>query len=72
VARPFRPRAAAALDDPGAILVPAIAPQLSAKGSYVYVVKPDSTAEMRPVKIGSGREIRSSSRRESRLARKSS
>jgi multidrug efflux system membrane fusion protein len=37
---------------PGAILVPALAPQLSAKGSYVYVVKPDSTAEMRPVKIG--------------------
>jgi multidrug efflux system membrane fusion protein len=37
---------------PGAILVPAFAPQLSAKGSFVYVVKPDSTAEMRPVKIG--------------------
>ena len=37
---------------PGAILVPAVAPQLSAKGSFVYVVKPDSTAEMRPVKTG--------------------
>ncbi|HKF42045.1 MAG TPA: efflux RND transporter periplasmic adaptor subunit [Thermoanaerobaculia bacterium] len=37
---------------PGAILVPAVAPQLSAKGSFVYVVKPDSTAEMRAVKTG--------------------
>ena len=37
---------------PGAILVPAVAPQLSAKGQFVYVVKADSTAEMRPVKIG--------------------
>jgi membrane fusion protein, multidrug efflux system len=36
----------------GAILVPAVAPQLSAKGSFVYVVKADSTAEMRPVKTG--------------------
>ncbi len=37
---------------PGAILVPAVAPQLSAKGPFVYVVKPDSTAEMRPVVTG--------------------
>ena len=37
---------------PGAILVPAVAPQLSAKGPFVYVFKPDSTAEMRPVKTG--------------------
>jgi multidrug efflux system membrane fusion protein len=37
---------------PGAILVPAVSPQLSAKGAFVYVVKPDSTAEMRPVKTG--------------------
>ena len=37
---------------PGAILVPAVAPQLSAKGPFVYVVKADSTAEMRPVKTG--------------------
>jgi multidrug efflux system membrane fusion protein len=36
----------------GAILVPATAPQLSAKGPFVYVVKPDSTAEMRPVVTG--------------------
>src|SRR5216683_2454088 len=36
----------------GAVLVPAVAPQLSGKGSFVYVVKTDSTAEMRPVKTG--------------------
>ena len=36
----------------GAVLVPAEAPQLSAKGSFVYVVKPDASAELRPVKIG--------------------
>jgi multidrug efflux system membrane fusion protein len=35
-----------------AVLVPADAPQLSAKGSFVYVVKPDSTAELRPVTVG--------------------
>lgn len=35
-----------------AVLVPADAPQLSAKGSFVYVVKPDSTAELRPVTAG--------------------
>jgi multidrug efflux system membrane fusion protein len=37
---------------PGAVLVPAAAPQLSAQGQFVYVVKPDSTAELRPVKTG--------------------
>jgi membrane fusion protein, multidrug efflux system len=37
---------------PGAILVPAVAQQISAKGPFVYVVKADSTAEMRPVKTG--------------------
>src|SRR5207253_7992599 len=36
----------------GAVLVPAAAPQMSAKGPFVYVVKPDSTAELRPVKPG--------------------
>jgi multidrug efflux system membrane fusion protein len=36
----------------GAVLVPAAAPQMSAKGQFVYVVKPDSTAELRLVKIG--------------------
>src|SRR5712692_3557 len=35
-----------------AVLVPATAPQMSAKGSFVYVVKPDSTAEQRPVTLG--------------------
>ena len=35
-----------------AVLVPADAPQLSAKGTFVYVVKADSTAELRPVKVG--------------------
>jgi multidrug efflux system membrane fusion protein len=37
---------------PGAVLVPASAPQMSANGSYVFVVKPDSTAEQRQVSLG--------------------
>jgi multidrug efflux system membrane fusion protein len=37
---------------PAAVLVPATAPQLSATGSFVYVVKDDSTAELRPVSLG--------------------
>ena len=37
---------------PRAVLVPAAAPQDSAKGPFVYVVKQDSTAELRPVKLG--------------------
>jgi multidrug efflux system membrane fusion protein len=37
---------------PKAVLVPAAAAQDSAKGSFVYVVKEDSTAELRPVKLG--------------------
>jgi membrane fusion protein, multidrug efflux system len=37
---------------PKAVLVPSAAPQDSAKGSFVYVVKQDSTAELRPVKLG--------------------
>jgi multidrug efflux system membrane fusion protein len=36
----------------GAVLVPAEAAQDSAKGQFVYVVKEDSTAELRPVKVG--------------------
>ena len=36
----------------GAVLVPAAAPQMSAKGPFVYVIKDDSTAELRPVKLG--------------------
>jgi multidrug efflux system membrane fusion protein len=35
-----------------AVLIPADAPQMSAKGPFVYVVKADSTAELRPVKLG--------------------
>jgi len=37
---------------PGAVLVPAGAPMTSAEGSIVFVVKPDDTAEMRPVVLG--------------------
>jgi multidrug efflux system membrane fusion protein len=37
---------------PKAVLVPAAAPQDSAKGPFVYVIKQDSTAELRPVKLG--------------------
>jgi multidrug efflux system membrane fusion protein len=36
----------------GAVLVPVSAPQMSANGSYIYVVKPDSTAEQRAVSLG--------------------
>lgn len=36
----------------GAVLVPSSAPQMSAQGSFVYVVKPDATAEQRPVTLG--------------------
>ena len=35
-----------------AVLVPAVAPQMSAKGSFVYVIKEDLTAEQRPVTLG--------------------
>ena len=35
-----------------AVLVPAEAPQTSAKGPFVYVVKEDATAELRPVTVG--------------------
>ena len=35
-----------------AVLVPAEAPQLSAQGLFVYVIKNDSSAELRPVKVG--------------------
>jgi len=36
----------------GAVLVPTSAPQMSANGSFIYVVKQDSTAEQRPVALG--------------------
>ena len=35
-----------------AVFIPAVATQMSAKGSFVYVIKPDSTAELRPVTMG--------------------
>ena len=35
-----------------AVLVPASAPQMAANGSFVYVVKPDSTADQRQVTLG--------------------
>jgi membrane fusion protein, multidrug efflux system len=35
-----------------AVLIPAEAPQMSAKGHFVYVVKQDATAELRPVTVG--------------------
>jgi multidrug efflux system membrane fusion protein len=35
-----------------AVLIPSTAPQMSAKGTFVYVVKQDSTAEQRPVTLG--------------------
>jgi len=37
---------------PGAILIPAAAPQQSAKGEFIYVVKDDGTAEFRPITTG--------------------
>jgi len=37
--------------DPDALVVPATAVQASQDGQYVYVVKPDRTVEMRPVKV---------------------
>ena len=36
----------------GAVLVPATAPQMSANGSYVYVVRDNLTAEQRQVSLG--------------------
>jgi multidrug efflux system membrane fusion protein len=36
----------------GAVLVPVSAPQMSANGSFIYVVKQDSTAEQRAVTLG--------------------
>jgi membrane fusion protein, multidrug efflux system len=36
----------------GAVLIPSQATQLSQKGSFVYVIKPDETADLRPVTLG--------------------
>jgi multidrug efflux system membrane fusion protein len=35
-----------------AVLIPSEATQISQQGPFVYVVKPDDTAEMRPIKLG--------------------
>jgi membrane fusion protein, multidrug efflux system len=35
-----------------AVLIPSQAAQISQQGPFVYVVKPDSTAELRPIKLG--------------------
>jgi multidrug efflux system membrane fusion protein len=35
-----------------AVLIPNQATQISQQGSFVYVVKPDNTAELRPIKLG--------------------
>jgi multidrug efflux system membrane fusion protein len=37
---------------PAAVLIPAAAPQTSARGPFVYVVTPENTAELRPVTLG--------------------
>src|SRR5579864_5380413 len=36
----------------GAVLIPNQAPQISQQGSYVFVVKPDGTAELRMITLG--------------------
>ena len=36
----------------GAVLIPNQATQISQKGPFVYVVKPDNTADLRPVTLG--------------------
>jgi multidrug efflux system membrane fusion protein len=36
----------------GAVLIPSQAAQISQRGPFVYIVKPDDTAELRPVKLG--------------------
>jgi membrane fusion protein, multidrug efflux system len=37
--------------EPGAVVVPAQALQSGQQGSYVFVVKPDSTVDLRPVVV---------------------
>jgi multidrug efflux system membrane fusion protein len=37
--------------DPDAIVVPTVAVQMNQDGAYVWVVKPDSTVEMKPIKV---------------------
>jgi membrane fusion protein, multidrug efflux system len=37
---------------PGAVVVPSAAVQMGQAGNYVFVVKPDSTVELRPITVG--------------------
>jgi multidrug efflux system membrane fusion protein len=37
--------------DPDATVVPTVAVQMNQEGAYVWVVKPDSTVEMRPITV---------------------
>jgi multidrug efflux system membrane fusion protein len=41
---------------PSAVVVPATSPQMSGNGPFVFVVKKDSTAELRPVTLGERQE----------------
>ena len=52
LAGPVRECEAGAGDREGAVLIPNEATQISQKGPFVYVVKPDDTAELRPVTLG--------------------
>jgi multidrug efflux system membrane fusion protein len=45
--------------DPAAIVVPAAAVQTGQQGTYVFVVKPDQTAELRPVAVARSNGIES-------------
>jgi multidrug efflux system membrane fusion protein len=38
--------------DKNAVLIPSQATQISQKGPFVYVIKPDETAELRPITLG--------------------
>ncbi len=40
------------ITEKGAVLIPNQAAQISQQGPFVYVVKPDDTAELRPIKLG--------------------
>lgn len=42
----------------GAVLIPADATQLSPTGPFVYVIKDDSTAELRPITLGQRQGVR--------------
>jgi multidrug efflux system membrane fusion protein len=37
--------------DPNAIVIPAVTVQMNQEGAYVWVVRPDSTVEMRPITV---------------------